>query len=78
MDLGIIGLGRMGYNMAIRLIQSGHRVIGNARTKETVDSIVSKGAEGAYSLDELIKKIAAAVPPRKRRRFQRKRKASFM
>ncbi len=62
MDLGIIGLGRMGYNMAIRLLKSGHRVIGNARTKKTVDSIVSKGAEGAYSLDELIKKLE---PPRK-------------
>jgi 6-phosphogluconate dehydrogenase len=57
MELGIIGLGRMGSNMAVRLLKGGHRVIGNARTKESVDRIVEKGAEGAYTLDELVTKL---------------------
>jgi 6-phosphogluconate dehydrogenase len=58
MDLGMIGLGRMGSNMVIRLLKGGHKVIGNARTKETVDRITEKGADGAYSLDELVEKLS--------------------
>lgn len=50
----MIGLGRMGANMVMRLLQGGHKVIGFARTKATVDQIVEKGAMGAYSLDELV------------------------
>lgn len=57
MELGIIGLGRMGSNMTVRLLKGGHRVVGNARTKESVDRIVEKGAEGAYTLDELVNKL---------------------
>ncbi|MFQ5975237.1 MAG: phosphogluconate dehydrogenase (NAD(+)-dependent, decarboxylating) [Candidatus Hydrothermarchaeales archaeon] len=62
MDLGMIGLGRMGGNMTERLIKGGHRVVGYARRKESVDSVVEKGAVGAYSLDELVEKL---TPPRK-------------
>ena len=61
MELGIIGLGRMGSNMTVRLLKGGHRVVGNARTKESVDRIIKKGAEGAYTLDELVNKLN---PPR--------------
>lgn len=57
MELGIIGLGRMGSNMTVRLLKGGHRVVGNARTKESVDRIIEKGAEGAYTLDELVDKL---------------------
>ncbi|KON27710.1 6-phosphogluconate dehydrogenase [miscellaneous Crenarchaeota group archaeon SMTZ-80] len=57
MELGIIGLGRMGTNMTVRLLKGGHRVVGNARTKESVDRIIEKGAEGAYTLDELVNKL---------------------
>ena len=57
MKLGMIGLGRMGANMVMRLLQGGHEVVGYARTKETVDKIVEKGAKGAYSLDELVQKL---------------------
>jgi len=61
MELGMIGLGRMGANMALRLLRGGHRVVGYARHAETVDRIVEKGAVGAYSLDELVQKL---TPPR--------------
>jgi len=57
----MIGLGRMGANMALRLLRGGHRVVGYARHAETVDRIVEKGAVGAYSLDELVQKM---TPPR--------------
>jgi len=61
MELGMIGLGRMGANMTLRLLRGGHRVVGYARHAETVDRIVEKGAVGAYSLDELVQKL---TPPR--------------
>ena len=54
MELALIGLGKMGMNMAKRLIKGGHRVIGYARTKETVDNAVKEGIEGAYSVEEAI------------------------
>lgn len=61
MELGMIGLGRMGGNMAERLIKGGHRVVGYARTKETVDMFIDKGIIGAYSLEELTQNLK---PPR--------------
>jgi len=54
MKLGMIGLGRMGFNMTTRLLRGGHKVVGYARHAETVDQIVEKGAIGAYSLEELV------------------------
>lgn len=57
MELALIGLGKMGMNMAKRLIKGGHRVIGYARTKETVDNAVKEGIEGAYSVEEAIGKL---------------------
>jgi 6-phosphogluconate dehydrogenase len=59
MKLGIIGLGRMGLNMAQRLIQGGHTVIGYARREETVNRAVDKGVIGSYSLDELTQKVSS-------------------
>ncbi|MDH5689532.1 MAG: decarboxylating 6-phosphogluconate dehydrogenase [Candidatus Bathyarchaeota archaeon] len=58
MELGMIGLGRMGGSMTIRLLRGGHRVVGYARHSETVDRFVEKGAVGAYSLKELAQKLA--------------------
>ncbi|MCW3981774.1 MAG: decarboxylating 6-phosphogluconate dehydrogenase [Candidatus Bathyarchaeota archaeon] len=57
MKLGIIGLGKMGSNMAERLMRGGHTVVGYARHPETVDRVVTKGAVGAYSLEEMIQKL---------------------
>jgi len=57
MELGMIGLGRMGANMAERLVRGGHRVVGFARSPETVRRAMEKGIEGAFSLDELVQKL---------------------
>jgi 6-phosphogluconate dehydrogenase len=57
MELAMIGLGKMGLNMATRLVRGGHRVVGHARTAETVESAVRLGAEGAQSLEEALGKL---------------------
>ncbi len=54
MELGIIGLGRMGANMAERLISGGHRVVGYDRSPEPIQRVVEKGAVGADSLEALV------------------------
>jgi 6-phosphogluconate dehydrogenase len=59
MELAIIGLGKMGMNMATRLVRGGHRVIGYARTAATVEAAVQNGAEGAHSLEEAVGKLKA-------------------
>lgn len=61
MELGMIGLGRMGANMIERLLKGGHRVVGHARRTESVNRVVERGAEGANSLEELVSKLK---PPR--------------
>jgi len=58
MDIGMIGLGRMGANMTERLLNGGHRVVAYARTPEKVQSIVKKGADGVHSLEEVVSKLA--------------------
>jgi 6-phosphogluconate dehydrogenase len=59
MELAMIGLGKMGLNMATRLVRGGHRVVGYARTAATVDEAISLGAEGAHSLEEAVNKLNA-------------------
>ena len=59
MDLAMVGLGKMGLNMATRLARSGHRVIGFARTDATVQEAIKLGAEGAHSLEEAVSKLKA-------------------
>jgi len=54
MQIGMIGLGRMGMNMARRLLQGGHQVAAYNRTKEKVKSIVAEGAEGFSTIEELV------------------------
>jgi 6-phosphogluconate dehydrogenase len=57
MELAMVGLGKMGLNMATRLVRGGHRVIGFARSPETVKEAVNLGTEGASSLDEVVSKL---------------------
>ena len=61
MKLAMVGLGRMGMNMARRLLQGGHEVVAYNRTREKTDRIVGEGATGAYSISELAEKLE---PPR--------------
>lgn len=57
MELAMIGLGKMGMNMATRLVREGHRVVGYARTAATVEEAVQNGIEGAHSLEEAVGKL---------------------
>ncbi len=63
MKLGLIGLGRMGANMARRWGSAGHTVVGYARHAETVQALVADGTltAGATSLADL---VAQLEPPR--------------
>jgi 6-phosphogluconate dehydrogenase len=58
MEVGIVGLGRMGGGMAARLAKGGHRVVGYARTPEAVAAAVTDGAVGASSTADLVQKLA--------------------
>ncbi|MSR62313.1 MAG: decarboxylating 6-phosphogluconate dehydrogenase [Planctomycetes bacterium] len=61
MQLAMIGLGRMGANMARRLIAGGHQVVAFNRSRESVDALAKEGATPAYSLAEAVR---ALRPPR--------------
>ncbi|GMQ99135.1 MAG: decarboxylating 6-phosphogluconate dehydrogenase [Acidimicrobiia bacterium] len=54
MNIGMIGLGKMGANMAERLVIGGHRVVGFDLSPESVAGLVDRGAEGAGSLEDLV------------------------
>jgi len=53
-DLAIVGLGRMGGNMARRLHQAGHRVIAYNRSREKTEEIVAEGLEGGFTPEEVV------------------------
>jgi len=57
MDIGFVGLGKMGMNMVTRLSQGGHRVVAYDRTADLISQAESKGATGATSLEDLISKL---------------------
>jgi 6-phosphogluconate dehydrogenase len=59
MELGIVGLGRMGANMARRLMRDGHRIVAYDVNPEAVAELADEGAEGAASLPELAAKLSA-------------------
>jgi 6-phosphogluconate dehydrogenase len=62
MQLGIIGLGRMGANIGRRLMKAGHAVIGydaSAAAVKALESAPEGKAEGAASLEELVRKLEA-------------------
>ena len=61
MNLGFIGLGRMGLNMTTRLVRGGHAVAVYDRGTAAVDEAARRGARAATSLDQL---VAALAPPR--------------
>ena len=57
MQLGMIGLGRMGANMVRRLLKNGHTCVVYDRSAETVKQLAGEGATGSASLDEFIQKL---------------------
>ncbi|HLB77640.1 MAG TPA: NAD(P)-binding domain-containing protein, partial [Candidatus Dormibacteraeota bacterium] len=59
MQLGLIGLGRMGAGMTQRLLQGGHQVVVFDRSPETVNVLAARGATGTSSLEDLGQKLGA-------------------
>jgi 6-phosphogluconate dehydrogenase len=61
MQIGMIGLGRMGANMVRRLLRGGHECVVFNRTPDSVKQLATEGATGAASLDEFVRLLK---PPR--------------
>jgi 6-phosphogluconate dehydrogenase len=59
MELGLVGLGRMGANMARRLMRDGHRCVVYDVDPDAISALVGEGADGASSLEELASKLSA-------------------
>jgi 6-phosphogluconate dehydrogenase len=57
MQLGFIGLGKMGANMVQRLLEGGHKVVVYDRSAEAIKASEAKGATAASSLEDLVKKL---------------------
>src|SRR3989304_5589957 len=57
MDIAMVGLGKMGANMATRLIRGGHRVVAYDINEAAIQQLESAGAEGARTLDEVVAKL---------------------
>lgn len=59
MQIGMVGLGRMGGNMSRRLMKGGHESVVYDHHAENVDALVKEGATGARSLQELVQELSA-------------------
>jgi len=59
MQISIIGLGRMGMNMARRLLRDGHQVVAHNRSPGKIDEIVKEGAVGLYNLVDIGEQLDA-------------------
>ena len=59
MQIGFVGLGKMGLNMVTRLARDGHSIVAFDRSADAVGKSVEAGAKGAASLEELVKGLAA-------------------
>ena len=57
MQLGMIGLGRMGANIVRRLMRAGHHCVVFDANTHAVEALVKEGATGASSLADLVKKL---------------------
>ncbi|WP_033542557.1 phosphogluconate dehydrogenase (NAD(+)-dependent, decarboxylating) [Planococcus sp. CAU13] len=57
MKLAMIGVGKMGSNLALNLMEQGHEVVAHDVDRELVDKIAAEGAIGAYSLEETVRQL---------------------
>jgi len=57
MRLGMVGLGKMGANMALRLMRGGHEVVGSDLSADNVVHLASEGAIASTSLDDFVTKL---------------------
>jgi 6-phosphogluconate dehydrogenase len=58
MQLGMIGLGRMGANMVLRLMHGGHQCVAYDVSADAVKALAGQGATGATALDDFVKKLS--------------------
>src|SRR6202042_2293445 len=61
MQLGMVGLGKMGANMTRRLMRGGHQLVVSDLSADSVKGLAGEGATASSSLDDLIAKL---TPPR--------------
>ena len=59
MQLGMIGLGRMGANMVRRLIKAGHECVVFDVSTEAIQALAGEGATGSTSLEDFVAKLQA-------------------
>ena len=59
MQLGMIGLGKMGANMTVRLLKGGHNVVVHDRNPENIEAVEAEGAQGAGNLEELTERLGS-------------------
>ncbi|MEH7116623.1 decarboxylating 6-phosphogluconate dehydrogenase [Neobacillus vireti] len=59
MEIGLIGLGKMGYNLAVNMMGNNHNVVAFDVNKEAVQKISCEGAVGAESISALVKKLSS-------------------
>ena len=59
MEIGFVGLGRMGGNMVTRLLQGGHQVVAYDRSPSAVSAVTAAGAKGVQSLGDLVSALKA-------------------
>lgn len=57
MKLGMIGLGKMGYNLALNIIDNGHSIVGTDVDAELVKKITTDGGDGVHTIEELVKQL---------------------
>lgn len=57
MEIGIFGLGRMGGNMALRLVRGGHRVVASNRSRGPIVEAAAQGAIPAYTIEEMVSEL---------------------
>ncbi|RMG69198.1 MAG: decarboxylating 6-phosphogluconate dehydrogenase [Nitrospirae bacterium] len=57
MKIAVVGLGRMGMNIARRLLQKGHEVVAYNRTPSKTELLQKEGATGSFSLEEMVEKL---------------------
>lgn len=60
MQIGYVGLGKMGHNMALRLLEKGHEVVAYNKSPEPVENFIREGGQGAFSLREMVSKLSAS------------------
>ncbi|MHB8281630.1 MAG: phosphogluconate dehydrogenase (NAD(+)-dependent, decarboxylating) [bacterium] len=59
MELGMVGLGKMGINMVFRLLEGGHKAVVFNRTLSKEEPVKNKGAVGSGSIEELVSKLSS-------------------